>query len=48
MKNNIETIKDMEKEDIKRDILISSIENFIETKNRYIQFILLILPFEDI
>lgn len=43
MKNNIETLNNMQKEDVKRNIIIRSIENFIETKNRYIQVILLLI-----
>ncbi len=43
MKNNMETIKDMEKDGNKGDNVIRNIENFIESKNRYIQVILLLI-----
>lgn len=43
MKNSIETTQNIQKEDDKRNIVIRSIENFIETKNRYIQVILLLI-----
>ncbi|MCM1118742.1 MAG: hypothetical protein NC543_05200 [bacterium] len=42
MKNAIEN-SDIENEDYKRNVIVKSIENFIETKNRYIQVILLLI-----
>ncbi len=43
MKNDFQTMKEIQKKDAKKDIIIRSIENFIETKNRYIQAILLLI-----